>query len=96
MRIKGKPRGRPWPPGVSGNPAGRPKGALNKLSLAVRGGALAVNVQEGIEQAQVLGPVKYDPRRGHLHNTHKIDGRWRRTVEQDGHIFDRESGLLIS
>jgi hypothetical protein len=25
IKPKGKPRGRPWPKGVSGNPAGRPK-----------------------------------------------------------------------
>jgi len=33
--LKGKPRGRPWPRGVSGNPNGKPKGAKNKLTIAV-------------------------------------------------------------
>jgi hypothetical protein len=28
----GKPRGKPFQPGQSGNPAGRPKGSRNKLS----------------------------------------------------------------
>ncbi len=32
---KQRPRGRPWRKGVSGNPSGRPKGARNKLTLAV-------------------------------------------------------------
>jgi len=30
--------GPPWPKGVSGNPAGRPKGARNKFTEAVREG----------------------------------------------------------
>ena len=93
-QLKYRPRGRPWPPGVSGNPAGRAKGALNKISLAVRDG-LAVNRQAGGEPTPAPEPVKYDPKRGHEHTMHMIDGRWRRTVEQDGHVFDRESGLLI-
>jgi hypothetical protein len=35
---KKRPRGRPWPKGVSGHPGGRPKGARNKLSLMVEAG----------------------------------------------------------
>jgi hypothetical protein len=36
---KGKPRGRPFKPGQSGNPAGRPRGSLNKITLALLEGA---------------------------------------------------------
>ena len=36
---KGRPRGRPFKPGESGNPAGRPRGALSKIALAVMEGA---------------------------------------------------------
>jgi hypothetical protein len=39
----GKPRGRPWPKGGSGNPCGRPQGSLNKITLAVL---------EGIKRAE--------------------------------------------
>jgi len=91
-----KPGGKPWPPGVSGNPAGRPRGALNKLSLAVRDGLSAVNEQAGLEQAPSPEPVKYDPRRPHAHTSHKIGGTWRRTVEQDGRIFDRDTGVFLA
>ena len=38
-QLKLKPRGRPWPKGVSGNPAGRPPGSRHKTTLAVLEGA---------------------------------------------------------
>ena len=38
-QLKLKPRGRPWPKGVSGNPAGRPSGSRHKITLAVLEGA---------------------------------------------------------
>jgi hypothetical protein len=43
IALRGKPRGRPFLPGVSGNPRGRPPGARNKLSLMV---------EEGIRRAK--------------------------------------------
>jgi len=95
-QLKCKPRGKPWPPGVSGNLAGRPKGALNMLSLAVSGEPLAVNRQIKLEQAPLPEPERYDPRRLHAHTSHKIEGTWRRTVEQDGRIFDRDTGVLLA
>ena len=41
-----KPRGRPFQPGQSGNPSGRPKGARNKATLAVE--ALLENEAEAL------------------------------------------------
>ena len=41
-----KPRGRPWPKGTSGNPAGRPRGSLNKLTLAVLAGNRALTMDQ--------------------------------------------------
>jgi hypothetical protein len=46
-------------------------------------------------QTPHLRHIKFDPRRGHEHTMHKIGGRWRRTVEQDGHVFDRDTGEWI-
>jgi hypothetical protein len=94
-QLKGKPRGKPWPQGVSGNPAGRPKGALHKLTRAVRGEVLAVFRQVISEQTPLPDPIKYDPKRPHAHTMTKIDGCWRRTVEQEGQVFDRETRELI-
>jgi len=39
MKKQLKPRGRPWPKGVSGNPTGRPPGSRHKITLAVLEGA---------------------------------------------------------
>ncbi len=36
---RGRPRGRPFKPGRSGNLAGRPRGSRNKITLAVQEGA---------------------------------------------------------
>jgi hypothetical protein len=41
------------------------------------------------------GLEKYDPKRPHAHTMTKIAGRWRRTIEQDGQLFDRETGIEI-
>lgn len=38
LPTKKKLRGRPWPKGISGNPCGRPRGSLNKITLAVQEG----------------------------------------------------------
>lgn len=45
MKKQLKPRGRPWPKGVSGNPRGRPQGAKHKLTLMVEEG-IARSVEE--------------------------------------------------
>jgi hypothetical protein len=42
---KKRPRGRPWPKGVSGNPSGRPRGAQNKLTLAMLAGIRQVEAE---------------------------------------------------
>jgi hypothetical protein len=88
-QLKAKPRGRPWPKGVSGNLKGRPPGALNKLTQAVKGNTFAVKTQAEPE------PKRYDPGRSHAHTMTKIDGKWQRTIEQDGWLFDRETGVEI-
>jgi hypothetical protein len=73
---KKRPRGRPWPQGVSGNPAGRPKGALNKLTLAML---------EGIQQAEaeLAKPKVLDTSRPYEYR----DGY----LIQEGLLFDCDS-----
>lgn len=61
-----------------------------------RVGPLVVNKQIELEQVPAPEPVKYDPKRAHAHTSHKIGGARRRTVEQDGRIFDRDSGEILN
>jgi hypothetical protein len=52
-QLKGRPRGRPFKQGESGNRAGRPKGSLNKTTLAVLTG-----ISEA--EAELAKPVLLD------------------------------------
>lgn len=52
IQLKKRPRGRPWPKGVSGNPAGRPQGSLNKITLAVLEGTR--RAEEELAKPKVL------------------------------------------
>jgi len=53
---KKRPRGRPWPPGTSGNAAGRPKGQRNAFTMAVIEGIKLA--EEKIAQPMMLDPSK--------------------------------------
>ncbi|MBW1953770.1 MAG: hypothetical protein JRI66_11955, partial [Deltaproteobacteria bacterium] len=53
---KNSPRGCPWPKGVSGNPAGRPRGARNKFTLAVIEGVQ--RAEEELAQPRMLDPTR--------------------------------------
>jgi hypothetical protein len=77
---KARPRGRPFPPGVSGNPRGRPPGARNKISLMV---------EEGIRRAEVelAKPVMLDLDQPY--------GGWSNRYEQFGRKFRKDSLTLM-
>jgi hypothetical protein len=73
---KKRPRGRPWPKGVSGNPAGRPRGARNKLTRALL---------EGIRraEAELAKPRLLDPSRPFE--------SWDGYFWQDGLLFNKDT-----
>ena len=48
-RAKRRPGGNPFRPGVSGNPAGKPKGTPNKITVALREAILAAGEAAGGE-----------------------------------------------
>ena len=48
-RAKRRPGGTPFRPGVSGNPAGKPKGTPNKITVALREAILAAGEAAGGE-----------------------------------------------
>lgn len=77
---KARPRGRPFPPGVSGNPRGRPPGARNKLSLMV---------DEGIRRAkeELAKPIMLDQDLPY--------GAWGDRYEQFGRKFRKDSLTLV-
>jgi hypothetical protein len=64
---------------------------LNRLTLAV----LGVNFLKEPAFAPPAEPLKYDPKPLHAHTMTKVNGKWRRTVEQDGMVYDRATGILI-
>ena len=47
--FKRRPGGKPFQPGVSGNPAGKPKGTPNKITVALREAILAAGEAAGGE-----------------------------------------------
>jgi hypothetical protein len=49
VRTKRRPGGTPFQPGVSGNPAGKPKGTPNKITVALREAILAAGEAAGGE-----------------------------------------------
>jgi hypothetical protein len=73
-QLKLKPRGRPWPKGVSGNPAGRPPGSRHKITLAVL---------EGVRRAEeeLARPLMLDESRHYE--------VWSDVYVQDGMRFKR-------
>jgi len=56
-QLKLKPRGRPWPKGVSGNPAGRPPGSRHKTTLAVLEGTR--RAEEEMSRPLVLDETRH-------------------------------------
>ena len=76
---KGLPRGRPWPKGVSGNPAGRPRGARNKFTLSMMEGMEGVRRAE----AEVAKPRRLD--------TSKPYESWDGYFIQDGLRFHKQT-----
>ncbi|MHC1744974.1 MAG: hypothetical protein AB9873_18375 [Syntrophobacteraceae bacterium] len=47
-------------------------------------------------EADGIRMVKFNARKPHRHTMTKVDGKWRRTVEQDGLTYDRDTGELIN
>jgi len=73
---KKRPRGRPWPKGVSGNPAGRPRGAQNKVTLAMLAGIKWA-------EAELAKPRLLDPSRPYE--------TWDGYFWQDGLCFHKDT-----
>src|SRR6516162_11525553 len=51
--AKRRPGGTPFQPGVSGNPAGKPKGTLNRITVALKDAILAAGERAGGEEGLI-------------------------------------------
>src|SRR6516165_11204537 len=51
--AKRQPGGKPFRPGVSGNPAGKPKGTLNRITVALKDAILAAGERAGGEEGLI-------------------------------------------
>lgn len=78
---KARPRGRPWPKGQSGNPAGRPPGSLNKISLAVLEGVR-------LAEEELAKPLMLDTSRHYE--------AWSDCFIQDGIRFRQDNHLRVN
>jgi len=79
---------------------GKDGGTKSRLMSSYDSGPWKVNRREASQQAyiphatlSILGTIQ--PKAPHQHTMTRINGQWRCTIEQDGRLFDRETGIEI-